>query len=186
VDYLRLRAYITFRLVKHRLIKALTTRPSGPDWWLAGQLMAMFTLAIVPLGLATHLLTPTLANVTWAGSLGLALRVLVIPAIVEEGFWRVMLLPHRTEIVAPNKRWAWGLPVLGMFVLMHPLNALTFYPVALATFIHPMFLVATALLGLFCTVTYWRSGSGWVPITMHWLVVIVWLMFFGGYDRLAG
>jgi predicted Abi (CAAX) family protease len=32
---------------------------------------------------------------------------------------------------------------------------------------------------------YWASGSGWVPVAMHWLVVFVWLMFLGGYDQLG-
>ncbi|NMF83256.1 CPBP family glutamic-type intramembrane protease [Nodosilinea sp. P-1105] len=184
MDNLRLRAYITFRLVKHRLVKAVITWPTWPDWWLAAQLTVVFAVIIIPLGLATQLLTPTLADVSGAGYLTLAARLLVIPAIAEEVFWRVLLLPHRTEIVDTRKRWAVGLPMLGLFVLMHPLNAMTFYPIAFTTFTHPMFLLAAGLLGLFCTITYWRSGSGWIPVAMHWLVVTVWLMFLGGYGRL--
>jgi len=133
----------------------------------------------------SHFLSPGLANVTWADGLRLAVRVLVVPALLEEGFWRVMLLPHPTEIMSDRKRWRLGLPMLGLFVVMHPLNAMTFYPMAFATFTNPVFLLSAALLGLACTIAYWRSGSWWVVAAMHWLVVTVWLLFLGGYSALG-
>jgi predicted Abi (CAAX) family protease len=46
-------------------------------------------------------------------------------------------------------------------------------------------LFSALLLGLICTIAYWQSGSWWVPVAMHWLVVFVWLMFFGGYGQLG-
>ncbi|NJL45630.1 MAG: CPBP family intramembrane metalloprotease [Leptolyngbyaceae cyanobacterium SM2_3_12] len=63
---------------------------------------------------------------------------------------------------------------------------MTIYPAAFFTFINPVFLLSATLLGFICTLAYWRSGSGWVPIIMHWVIVWVWLMFLGGYDRLHG
>jgi predicted Abi (CAAX) family protease len=185
LDYLRLQAYITLRLITHRLRQAATTQPQAQDWLLAAGLTVVRGLVAVPLGLLSHFLSPTLADVTWAESLRLAARVLLVPALLEEGFWRVLLLPHPTEIVSDRKRWGLGLPMLGLFVVMHPLNAMTLYPVAFATFTNPVFLLSAALLGLICTIAYWKSGSWWVVAAMHWLVVIVWLLFLGGYSALG-
>lgn len=185
MQYLRLRAYITLRLTLHRLQQAVTTRPQAQDWLLATWLAVGFGLVMVPVGLLSNFLTPTLAEVTWADGLRLAGRVLVMPALVEEGFWRVLVLPHPTEIMSDRKRWRLGLPMLGLFVVMHPLNAMTFYPMAFATFTNPVFLLSAALLGLICTVAYWKSGSLWIVTAMHWLVVTVWLLFLGGYSALG-
>lgn len=182
--HLRLRAYIAFRLTLHRLRQAATTRPQPRDWLLAAGLTGGLGLVIVPLGLLSHFLSLTLADVTWPDGLRLAARVLLAPALLEEGFWRVLLLPHPTEIISDRKRWRVGLPMLGLFVVMHPFNAMTLYPTAFDTFTNPVFLLAAALLGLVCTIAYWRSGSWWVVTAMHWLVVIVWLLLLGGYSAL--
>ena len=58
-----------------------------------------------------------------------------------------LLLPHKTERITNRKRWLLGLPkFLAMFVLMHPLNSMTFYTDAFATFTNPVFLIATGQL----------------------------------------
>jgi uncharacterized protein len=184
LQYLRLRAYIALRLTLHRLQQAATTWPRFNDWLIAAGLTVGLGLVIVPMGLLSNFLTPTLADVTWGDGLRLAGRSLVMPALLEEGFWRVLVLPHPTEIMSDRKRWRLGLPMLGLFVVMHPLNAMTLYPMAFATFTNPVFLLTAALLGLICTFMYWRSGSLWVVTAMHWLVVVVWLLFLGGYTSL--
>ncbi|MBW4481543.1 MAG: CPBP family intramembrane metalloprotease [Tildeniella torsiva UHER 1998/13D] len=183
--YLRLHAYIALRLTLHRLRQAATTWPPAQDWALAAGLTVALGLVTIPLGLRSHFLAPTLADITWGDGLLLAARVLLVPALLEEGFWRVLLLPHPTEIMSDRRRWRLGLPMLGLFVVMHPLNAMTLYPVAFATFSNPVFLLSAALLGLICTIVYWKSGSWWVVAAMHWLVVMVWLVFLGGYSALS-
>lgn len=184
MNYFRLRFYIALRVSLHRLEMAVKTRPRRSDWATAAWLLAGFTGIILPLGLWNHWLTPERA-LPWPQGLGLAARVLVIPALTEEGFWRVLMLPHKTEILTPRKRWLVGVPMLGLFVLMHVLSSLTLYPQGFPTFVTPLFLLSATLLGLICTLAYWVSGSGWVPVAMHWLVVFVWLMFLGGYDQLG-
>jgi predicted Abi (CAAX) family protease len=184
VRNLRLRFYVATWLVRHRLVKAATTRPRPQDWIWAGTLLGVYTLFVIPLGITSHLFLPDLSALTWADNLRIAGRALLFPAIVEEGFWRVLLLPHKSEPMSDRKRWLIGLPILAMFVLMHPLNALTFYSQAFTTFTDPIFLIATTALGLICTIAYWKSGSWWVPATIHWLVVVVWLIYLGGYGRL--
>ncbi|MGB3312137.1 MAG: CPBP family glutamic-type intramembrane protease [Nodosilinea sp.] len=185
MQYLRLRAYIALKLTLHRLRQAAMTRPMLSDWRLAAGLTLALGVITVPLGLGSHFLLPVVADVTWADGLRLAARVLVVPALLEEGFWRVLLLPHPTEIMSDRKRWRLGLPMLGLFVVIHPLNAMILYPTAFATFTNPVFLLSAALLGLVCTIAYWKSGSLWVIAAMHWLVVTVWLLFLGGYSALG-
>lgn len=184
MNALRLRFYIAFRVSGHRLWMAVRTRPRWSDWGLAAGLLIAFGALILPLGLWNHWLIPEVA-LPWDQSWRLAARVLVIPALTEEGFWRVLMLPHRTEIMAPKQRWWLGLAMLGLFVIMHVMSSLTLYPQGFPTFVTPMFLLSAAALGLICTLAYWGSGSGWVPVAMHWLVVFVWLMFLGGYGRLG-
>ncbi|MGG6241068.1 CPBP family glutamic-type intramembrane protease [Nodosilinea sp. AN01ver1] len=184
MPYLRLRAYIALKLTLHRLRQAATTWPQPQDWLLAVGLTLALGAVMVPVGLGSDFLSPVIADVGWAGGLRLAARVLVVPALLEEGFWRVLMLPHPSEIISDRKRWRLGLPMLGLFVVMHPLNAMTLYPIAFATFTNPVFLLAAALLGLICTIVYWKSGSLWVVTAMHWLVVTVWLLFLGGYQAL--
>jgi predicted Abi (CAAX) family protease len=67
-----------------------------------------------------------------------------------------------------------------MFLLHHPLNALTFYQAG-----SPTFLILANLLGLACTLVYWLTGSLWPPVLIHWIVVVVWLGWLGGLERLA-
>jgi predicted Abi (CAAX) family protease len=185
LQHLRLRVYIALRLTVHRLRQAATTVPHRQDWRLAVGLTAALGLGVVPLGLASGFLTPALAQVSWPQGLGLAARVLLVPALLEEAFWRVLLLPHPTEILSDRQRWRQGLPMAGLFVVMHPLNAMTLYPQAYATFTDPVFLWGAALLGLVCTILYWRSGSLWIIVAVHWLVVTAWLLLLGGYNALG-
>ncbi|MBD2424659.1 CPBP family glutamic-type intramembrane protease [Phormidium sp. FACHB-1136] len=184
MNYLRLRLYIALRISAHRVWMAVKTRPRWSDWALAAGLLLAFSLLVLPLGLWSQWLTPEVA-LPWGQGWRLAGRVLIIPALTEEGFWRVLMLPHKTEILSPKKRWLVALPMLGLFVLMHVLSSLTLYPQGFPTFVTPLFLFAATLLGLICTLAYWASGSGWVPVAMHWLVVFVWLMFLGGYNQLG-
>jgi len=48
---------------------------------------------------------------------------------------------------------------LATFVVYHPLNALTFYPVGRSTFMNPVFLLLAAILGVACSIAYLQSGS---------------------------
>lgn len=48
----------------------------------------------------------------------------------------------------------------------------------------PVFLLSAALLGVACTVAYLHTGSLWVPVVIHWIIVAVWLVLLGGYKKL--
>lgn len=109
------------------------------------------------------------------------IALLVAPSLVEEFFFRAVLLPHPVEPISPKARFFWISFSLTAYVAMHPINGLTS---GRSMFLDPTFLVLATLLGIVCTVTYLKSGSIWPPILFHWFTVVVWIMFLGGWQKL--
>ena len=128
-----------------------------------------------------------IAGFEWPG-LGSALllfgRVLVVPALLEEVFFRALLNPPPGR-VALGVRLGWGALSLFFYVAMHPLSALLFRPSAVDVFTSPAFLLLVSLLGLLCLVLYVRSGSLWGSVALHAGVVMSWALG-GGLERLTG
>ncbi|MGQ9873437.1 CPBP family glutamic-type intramembrane protease [Leptodesmis sp.] len=109
---------------------------------------------------------------------------LVMPSMFEEVVFRVLLLSHPGEGVSPDGQWLWGTIALLIFVLSHPLNSFTFFPASRTTFLSPVCLMAAGFLGAVCSLSYLQSGFLWTPVVIHWIVVVIWLLFLGGYERL--
>ncbi|MEM6614884.1 MAG: CPBP family glutamic-type intramembrane protease, partial [Cyanobacteria bacterium P01_C01_bin.72] len=109
---------------------------------------------------------------------------LFAPAILEELFFRVLLLPDPATKISSTSYWLWSGFSLLLFVIYHPLNALTFFPQGKSTFFAPIFLCLAAILGLTCAIAYQQTGSIWLPVLIHWLAVVGWLLFFDGLRRL--
>ncbi len=172
------------KLLRRRLWLAATTWPTRKDGVLMVQLLGVYALIAIPVALMSDLTTLDLADLAWHKQGLVLLRVFVFPAFIEEGFWRVLLLPHKTERVSDRRRWLIGIPTLVLFVAMHPVNGMTLFTDAASTFTNPFFLSLTTLLGLICMVSYWRSGSWWVPAIIHWAIVVAWLLVFDGYEQL--
>ncbi|XGV98198.1 MAG: CPBP family glutamic-type intramembrane protease [Leptolyngbya sp. BL-A-14] len=42
------------------------------------------------------------------------------------------------------------------------------------------------MLGIICTLSYLKSGSLWMPVVMHWVIVVSWLLIFGGLEKFQG
>lgn len=110
----------------------------------------------------------------------LPFTLFVFPAFLEELFFRGLLIPLNTT---GTGRGGKAIPLASstvLFVLWHPLNALTINPGAQAYFLDPQFLLFVALLGATCGYTYLHSKSLWVPVIIHWATVVVWVFFLGG------
>ena len=106
--------------------------------------------------------------------LGLAATLFVAPALGEEALFRGLLIPRdRPEIEAMV------LSVL-LFVLWHPLQALTFGPPWAGAFLDPWFLAAVAILGAALARIYVSTRSLWPCVLAHWLVVFGWKTLLGG------
>ncbi|MDJ0641764.1 MAG: CPBP family glutamic-type intramembrane protease [Erythrobacter sp.] len=113
-----------------------------------------------------------------SATLRLALIALVIPSLGEELLFRAALLP------TPQAGQQMPLPraatAIALFVLWHPLQALVTTDERATIFLDPWFLLAVGALGLACTRAYWRNGSLWPAVILHWLSVIGWKALAGG------
>jgi predicted Abi (CAAX) family protease len=171
-------------VIAHRLIRAVSTLPDAEAWVHAAALILIFTIIALPIGFQRGFLQLEVLRVSWSKILGIIATSLFMPAVIEELFFRVLLLPRTTENVSPLGLWFWGCISLAMFIVYHPLNALSFFPRGLKTFFNVVFLVLAALLGIVCSIAYIQSGSLWTPVVIHWLAVVVWLLLLGGYKKL--
>ena len=171
-------------VVAHRLITAVSTLPDAEAWLHAAALILIFTIIALPIGFQGGFLQIEVLRASWSKIIGIIATSLFMPAVIEELFFRVLLLPRTTEKVSALGLWFWGCISLAMFIAYHPLNALSFFPRGLKTFFNVVFLILAALLGLTCSIAYIQSGSLWPPVVIHWLAVVVWLLLLGGYRKL--
>lgn len=127
------------------------------------------------------------------------LRTFFIPAMVEEVFIRGILqrwvIDSQTSWMQLLLSFFWGVV---FFVAYHPL---IFGPILdflnnrskkgrissfQKTFRDYRFLVLVSLLGIVCTLTYLRAQTIWPCILFHWIIVVFWVMFLGGEEKLRG
>ncbi|NJR17114.1 MAG: CPBP family intramembrane metalloprotease [Calothrix sp. CSU_2_0] len=155
------------------------------DWLVIVTTLGIYSIIAIPLGFKFGFLHLQIWSANWVNKCLLILRCLFLPAIVEELFFRVLLLPHPIEITSWFKWGLWGIFSLVLFVIYHPLNAKTLFKAGFPTFYNPVFLGLAALLGVACTVAYGLTGSLWVVVFIHWVVVVVWLIVFGGIGRFS-
>lgn len=167
------------RVVRHRLVSAYRRRPGGRDWLEAGGLAVLFALIAYPIARAGGLIEAggSGAGVGMYAVALLAVRVLLVPALLEETLFRVMANPARGEGVGRRRTLLAATLSTGAYLLIHPVAGLL-RPDA-AAFQRPTFLFLAALLGVGCLFLYRRSGSVWTPTAFHGLVVVTWLSFGG-------
>lgn len=155
------------------VVAALRRVPNGH-----GSLRAVIELAwAIPLmlllghfGGLIHLTIPRDAST----GLVLAATLFLVPSLGEELLFRGFVIPLKS----PNTGWQ-ALSVL-LFVLWHPLQAITIGPPWAKAFVDPWFLSVVAVLGICLARIYAASRSLWPPIVIHWLVVVGWKLFLGG------
>lgn len=165
-----------------RLSRAIATFPDLGDRDVIVSI-SVYALFIMVLGVTTGFLHWDLCK-----SSKLIIRIvatsLIAPAILEELVFRVILLPYPSSKIAPEFYLTQSVISLCLFIIYHPLNGITFFPQGRKTFFNPVFLVLATALGLVCTLSYWQTGSLWLPVLIHWLSVVFWLLCFGGLDKL--
>lgn len=171
-------------LVKFRLVNSFLTLPSTNDWIWTTILLLIFSLIVIPLGFKLKFLKAEVPKVSWKILLRLILITLFLPATAEEIFFRVLLLPHKTEQASLENQWFFASISLILFIIYHPLNATFFIRNARTTFSSFAFLASAAILAIVCTISYLKSGSIYPPVILHWVFVVSWLLGFGGYQRL--
>ena len=147
--------------------------------------LAAYAVIVIPLGLSSGLLRRQSAGGSAGAVLWRCLSLLVMPALLEELLFRVVLLPAPLEGASALATVGWTGLSLGLFVGYHPLAARLWYPAGGRLFQDGRFLLACSLLGLICSLAYLQSGSLWPPLLIHWVVVAIWLERLGGRRALA-
>ena len=170
-------------LIIQRVILGFSNLPTVTDWLDAIFLIIIYTVIALPVGFWLNFLQLDLQD-----SRKIVIKIittsLIAPGILEELVFRVILLPQPSENLTFQTISIWSLISLLLFVIYHPLNGITFFAAGRETFFNPVFLFLAALLGLICTVAYLRSGSIWISVVIHWLIVVTWLLCLGGIQRL--
>ncbi len=132
-----------------RVTLAFSTIPDFTDWLVAAMLALAYTLLALSVGFWSGFLKVDVQT-SRRTIVGVLLGCLLSPGITEELLFRVLMLPHPFENASGLILWFWGCASLATFVVYHPLNALTFYPVGRSTFMNPVFLLLAAILGVAC------------------------------------
>ncbi|MEH2423862.1 MAG: CPBP family glutamic-type intramembrane protease [Nostoc sp.] len=170
-------------IILNRILASLAI-PTRQDWLVVVLLLIIYSIIALPYGWKFGFLQIRFWSENWIYTCLLILRCLFTPAINEELFFRVLLLPHPSEITNWLQWSLWAIGGLVLFVLYHPLNAKIFFKAGIPTFFNRVFLTLTLWLGIICTVAYTLTGSLWVIVLIHWVVVVVWLIVFGGITKL--
>jgi len=169
--------------VVKRLTSAILAPVDGRDWLVFVAIFGVYGAIALPIGFSSGLLRLAPMPTSLRLVRGMV-QLFFLPSLLEEIIFRVLLLPHPTEVLLPMTWLGWATLSLALFVLCHPLNALTLYPAGRPTFFQWPFLLLAGLLGVACTLAYGLTGSLWLVTLLHWLVVVLWLFYLGGQSLL--
>ncbi|MGD1950549.1 MAG: type II CAAX prenyl endopeptidase Rce1 family protein [Leptolyngbyaceae cyanobacterium] len=165
-----------------RITIALTTLPTPHGWMVAAGIFVLYGLLALGIGSISRFLHWNSPVDNW---LQISAQVFGVPAFLEEIIFRILLVPHPSKTVSLTSWWLYAGISLLLFLLYHPLNALTLYKAGNPLFFTPSFLIQATLIGLACTLAYKTTGSAWPPILIHWVPVVIWLCWLGGYEHLT-
>lgn len=168
-------------LILDRILNSFLTLPTIKDWLYSVLLLSTYAAIALILGYKLNFLKLEM-RLPSSIVLRIAIVAWIAPGLLEELVWRVCLIPHFTEAIEPLTFWFWVILSLILFAIYHPLN----FFVKHDTFKDPIFLLLATLLGIVCTISYLESGSIWTPTFVHWAIVVVWLSFCGGYEKIHG
>ncbi|MEL6385548.1 MAG: CPBP family glutamic-type intramembrane protease [Cyanobacteria bacterium J06626_18] len=171
-------------LLTKRLSDAVSTSLTWRSWLITGGGLLLYGAIALAYGFYSRFLQFSLAKMrSWLAPIRM-IQLFIVPAMVEEGIFRVVLLPHPLEGIDGSRWLLWVALSLTAFVFYHPLNARLFYPPGRGTFADQRFLILVVLLGIVCSGVYALTGSFWAIALIHWIVVVVWLLALGGDARL--
>ena len=165
--------------LKDNLLAGLKHSPLRA-WCLSLLLLAVYAVAALLIGFTGGLFR--VARLESELVYVLPLILFVFPSFLEEAVFRGILIPNNTCERGRAAIIKATLFSSVLFVLWHPLNALTINPRAQAIFLDPVFLLIAFLLGISTALSYIYSRSLWVPVIIHWLSVLTWVYFLGGHN----
>lgn len=172
------------QLIKQRLLTAFSTFPTVANLLKLAPTLLVLGFILLLIGFKSNFLYINLLP-GWEKIAKIVAMTFLRPALGEELIFRILFLPHPDENPSIKKLFFWGVITMTVFIIYHPLEALTWYPAGRDVFVDPYFLILATLLGVMCTIAYSISGSLWLPVIIHWLAVAIWLVLLGGCARLG-
>jgi uncharacterized protein len=167
-----------FHRLKYRLYAGFVTRPQRKDFAVAIVCLLLYGLIYLPIGLSLGFLHWQPEPKAWQW-FNVIIAALFIPGLNEELVFRVILIPHPTEPIGPISRQKLIFLSWILFLLAH------LHPWSPAFFHQPPFLIGAGLLGILCTLSYLQSRSIWMPLFIHWTIVVNWLLIWGGLEKFS-
>ena len=151
--------------------------PNSLDLKSAGIAFVLFSLIAVPFAMLTGLLEYTLIQDP-ATLFRVAIVALLLSAVFEEVIFRgpIAWLSYKGSrkllyVVAAS---------LVLFVLCHPINGTFLLTAARELFTDIRFLVVMGTFGIGTSILAIKTCSLWASLIFHWLVMLGWIVFFGG------
>lgn len=179
--------FTNFPLLSYLVIRTFgsVTIPNGWDWLLTGTILLGFGAVMLVIGVSQGLLYWQPWSAPWYRQLGTLLKLLFVPALLQEYVFRVLLIPYPKDWIPESIWWAWAFLALGIFVGFQWLYVRWIRQSWYSTIAHPTVLLLLTLLGLACTIAYRFTGSLWTITTLHWSIISAWWSLLGGQQRLA-
>ncbi|MEZ4608408.1 MAG: CPBP family glutamic-type intramembrane protease [Deinococcales bacterium] len=166
----------------YRLKLAFNSFPSPQEWLLCLGIFFIYALITLVILWRSRVFSFALSPLSLRYLFLLAFIALISPSLLEETFYRVLLLPHPSEALIWWKVLGLTVLSLSLFILAHPLLAYSLLKSYRPIFYHKSFLHIVFWLGLACSSSYLLTGSFWPPFLIHWLTIVLWKTFFKGPD----
>jgi predicted Abi (CAAX) family protease len=163
-----------------RAIASLKIWPNRKLWLECLRAFGVYAAIALFIGLALGFFRLELCQDSPARLLRFAAIALLVPCLSEELVFRAMLLPDPKQIASTGPGVVRTFIALALFVAWHPVNGLLLKTESRQTFLDPVFLLLSTLLGGCCTLVYLRTSSIWPSTLIHWLSLICWKTFLGG------
>ncbi len=175
------------------------TIPSGEDWLITLGILLGFGAIALLLGFSQNFLHWNPWQAPWHRQLATCLRLLIMPALLQEYIFRVLLIPYPKNWIPAGIWWAWAWLALGLFVSFQlgyarfvrrfpwgvlRITSLTWNE-SPSILPNPHISLIT-ILGVACTITYRLTGSLWTITLVHWVFISVWWLLLGGREVSLG
>lgn len=160
------------------------TVPSWLSWLWTFLLLLLFGAIATAIGLFTGFVTVNPSPTAWPHKTLTLARMLIVPALVEEYVFRVLLLPYPKQWISAFSWWSWALLAWGIYVAFHWFRQRRHRRRRTRT-TSPVFLILVAIFGFFAILVYRLTVSLWTITLFHWLVVAVWWFVLGGKKQVA-
>ena len=161
---------------------SLVAKPSTKQLLESFVIITLYVMCALAIGFGTGFFKPGFLCTGIHVYFILPLSMIIFPSFMEEAVFRVLLLPDPSNFMEGRVTVLSCIPSVSLYVAWHPLHA-SISGMDIPIFDIP-FLSIVFILGITCTWLYLRTGSIWLPIGVHWLTVIIWVLFLGGRNRL--